>query len=219
MEKLINSLANGQVPVIWQNKAYPSLRGLGSWRENLMNRIEQLKNFEKAPDEDIKMVYINRLFNPQSYLTAIKQIKGSTEGLELNKLTTVTQVTAMAPTEITSPPPKRDGAYIFGLFVEGARYDYNTKQLEDSLPKQMFSLVPVIWCRATLIQEGKITKFGWSHDRTVYVCPVYKTCFRLRQFVFEAQFSTKKDPRKWILAGVACILDVEGVSEVYVKPK
>merc|ERR1719337_483874 len=88
------------------------------------------------------MVYINRLFNPQSYLTAIKQIKGSTEGLELNKLTTITQVTAMTPPEITAPPPKRDGAYIFGLFVEGARYDYNTKQLEDSLPKQMFSLVP-----------------------------------------------------------------------------
>jgi len=219
MEKLINSLANGQVPVIWQNKAYPSLRGLGSWLTNLADRCGQLEEFTRSPDEDMKMVYINRLFNPQSYLTAIKQIKGSTEGLELNKLTTITQVTAMTPPEITAPPPKRDGAYIFGLFVEGARYDYNTKQLEDSLPKQMFSLVPVIWCRATLIQEGKVTKFGWSHDRTVYVCPVYKTCFRLRQFVFEAQFSTKKDPRKWILAGVACILDVEGVSEVYIKPK
>ena len=70
-----------------------------------------------------------------------------------------------------------------------------------------------------LIQEGKASKFGWSNDRTIYICPVYKTCFRLRQFVFGAQLNTKKDPRKWILAGVACILDVEGVSEVFVKPK
>jgi len=31
MEKLINSLANGRVPVSWEKWAYPSLRGLGSW--------------------------------------------------------------------------------------------------------------------------------------------------------------------------------------------
>jgi dynein heavy chain len=45
-------------------------------------------------------------------------------------------------------PPKKDGAYIFGLFVEGARYDFINRVLEDSLPKQMFSLVPVVWCKA-----------------------------------------------------------------------
>merc|ERR1712151_792852 len=135
-------------------------------------------------------------------------------GLEIK-----TDITSMAAEEVTSVPAKRDGAYIFGLFVEGARYDFDSRQLEDSLPKQMFSLVPTVWCRAVLIQEGKVVKFGWSHDRSIHICPVYKTCFRLRQFVFDAQFPTKKDARKWVLAGVACILDVEGVSEVFKKPK
>lgn len=102
------------------------------------------------------------------------------EGLELNKLEIRTEITAKAAEEVDSVPNKRDGAYIFGLFVEGARYDFNSRQLEDSLPKQMFSLVPVVWCRAILIQEGKVVKFGWSNDRGIYVCPVYKTCFRLR---------------------------------------
>lgn len=139
--------------------------------------------------------------------------------MELNKLEINTEITSKAAEEVDAVPAKRDGAYIFGLFVEGARYDFNSRQLEDSLPKQMFSLVPVVWCRAILIQEGKVKVFGMSHDRGIYVCPVYKTCFRLRQFVFEAQFPTKKDARKWILAGVACILDVEGVSEVFKKPK
>jgi len=139
--------------------------------------------------------------------------------LELNKLEINTEITPKAAEEVDSGPAKRDGAYIFGLFVEGARYDFNTRQLEDSLPKQMFSLVPVVWAKAVLIQEGKVRKFGHALDRGTYICPVYKTCFRLRQFVFEAQFPTKKDARKWILAGVACILDVEGVSEVFKKPK
>jgi len=75
----------------------------------------------------MKMVYINRLFNPQSYLTAIKQIKGSSEGLELNKLTIFTELTPKAPADVTGPPPKRDGAYIYGLFVEGARYDFSSR--------------------------------------------------------------------------------------------
>jgi len=141
------------------------------------------------------------------------------ESLELNKLEVNTEITPKTAEEVDSVPAKRDGAYIFGLFVEGARYDFNTRQLEDALPKQMFCLVPVIWCRAVLVQEGKITKFGHSLDRGTYIRPVYKTAFRLRQFVFGAQFPTKKDARKWILAGVACILDVEGVSEVYKKPK
>ena len=59
-----------------------------------------------------------------------------------------------AAEEITQPPAKRDGAHVFGLFVEGARYDFNSKMLEDALPKQMFSLVPVIWAKAVLIKEG-----------------------------------------------------------------
>jgi dynein heavy chain len=113
-------------------------------------------------------------------LTAIKQVKGNSEGLELNKLTIKTELTNKSAEEVQGPPAKRDGAHIFGLFVEGARYDFNNKILEDSLPKQMFSLVPVIWAKAVLIKEGIVTGFGLSNDRTVYICPVYKTAFRLR---------------------------------------
>jgi len=64
MERLIQSLANGKVPVVWQNKAYPSMRGLGSWLQNLDKRCGQLEEWTRSPDEDMKLVYINRLFNP-----------------------------------------------------------------------------------------------------------------------------------------------------------
>lgn len=52
----------------------------------------------------------------------------------------------MAAEEVNEPPNKSEGAYIFGMFVSGARYDQNNRMLEESLPKQMFSIVPVIWC-------------------------------------------------------------------------
>jgi dynein heavy chain len=37
--------------------------------------------------------------------------------------------------------------------------------------------------------------------------------------VFPAQLKTKAPPAKWVLAGVALILDVEGVSDAYAPGK
>lgn len=111
-------------------------------------------------------------------------------------------------------PPVREGkgAYVFGFQVEGARWDMGGNNLEESEPKKQFSVVPVILCKAVL--EGK-------EDKQSYQCPVYKTDMRGGiGFVFTAQLrSSKYPPAKWILAGVAMILDVEGVSDAFVAGK
>jgi len=72
MEQIIDSLALNRVPVAWTNLAYPSKRGLASWLVNLMKRIDQLNQFKDDPTTIPKVVVISRLFNPQSFLTAIK---------------------------------------------------------------------------------------------------------------------------------------------------
>jgi len=58
-----------------------------------------------------------------------------------------------------------------------------------------------------------------KEDKGVYQCPVYKTENRGNTYVFTAQLKTKHSPQKWILAGVALILDVEGVSDAYAPGK
>lgn len=46
-------------------------------------------------------------------------------------------------------------------------------------------------------------------EKNIYQCPVYKTRTRgLTNFVFQAQLKTKTNPQKWIIGGVAMILDV-----------
>lgn len=82
------------------------------------------------------------------------------------------------------------------------------QQLEESRPKEMFNLMPVTLCKAQVLQnnEGK-------EDKSIYSCPAYKTEDRGKTFVFMAQLKTRYAPRKWILAGVAILMDVEGVSE------
>ena len=112
--------------------------------------------------------------------------------------------------EADLPWPIKEGAYVFGFQVEGARWENQIGVLEESLPKKPFSVVPVIQCFATPIIDGA------KEDKSVYNCPVYKTIARGNTFVFKAQMKTTKyPPAKWIIAGVALILDVEGVSDAF----
>jgi len=78
--------------------------------------------------------------------------------------------------------------------------------MEESIPKAQFSVIPVVHCKAGMMVEGKV-------DKGAYQCPCYMTTNRDKSYVFTAQLKTKHNPAKWVLAGAALILDVEGVSD------
>lgn len=156
---------------------------------------------------------MNRLFNPQSFLTAIKQVYAREKQQELNKLTVQTDVLKKLYWEPDLPPVK-EGAYVFGFQVEGARWEPAVGQLEESRPKKLFSVMPVVNCRAAIVANHDA-----KEDKSVYQCPVYKTESRGNTYVFTAQLKTKLPPQKWILAGVALLLDVEGVSDAFAPGK
>jgi dynein heavy chain len=119
---------------------------------------------------------------------------------ELDKLQTWTDVTKKMNIEDVDGP-SRDGAYIIGLNVQGARWDVMNGVLERSKPKEMFCKMPIINVRA--ITSDKVDTNGY------YICPTYKTIFRGPTFVFCAQLKSKANPGKWVLAGVALIMDVQ----------
>ena len=48
---------------------------------------------------------------------------------------------------------------------------------------------------------------------------MYKTEIRGDTYVFTAQLKTKHASAKWVLAGAALILDVEGVSDAFLPGK
>ena len=52
----------------------------------------------------------------------------------------------------------RLGAYIKGLFLEGARYDRKSRKLAESQPKVLFDTMPVIWiCPAKRDELQQVT--------------------------------------------------------------
>jgi dynein heavy chain len=42
----------------------------------------------------------------------------------------------------------KEGAYVYGFVLEGARWDIQLGCLEESKPKEMFSVLPVVYCKA-----------------------------------------------------------------------
>jgi dynein heavy chain, axonemal len=205
MDILIDAIFLDRVPSTWAKLAFPSIRGLGSWLDNLKDRLEQISAWKEDPLNIPRVTYLNRLFNPQSFLTAIKQVVSQANKYELNKLYIQTDITKRQIEQIEPVTKEKTflGAYVTGMFVQGARWDVNNGCIEESLPKKLFSKVPVVFCRALQLQpEGK-------EDKTFYQCPVYKTELRGATYVFTAQLKTRSPPDKWVLAGVAVILDVE----------
>jgi dynein heavy chain len=74
METLMNAIYFNAVPATWAKFAFPSARGLGSWLLNLKHRLDQLNLWKDNPQSIPGVTFINRLFNPQSFLTATKQV-------------------------------------------------------------------------------------------------------------------------------------------------
>lgn len=197
MERLMKALATDAVPPSWRNLAYPSLRPLGSWLQNLLARCQQL--VEWTTDLGVpKVVWLSGLFNPQSFLTAVMQTTARRNDWPLDKTVVLTEVTKKTPDQIDAP--SRDGAFIHGLTLEGARWDDKAAALDDSKPKELFCTMPVILVKAVTADKAEM--------KDAYQCPVYTTEARFREEVFTAQLKSKHSWIKWTLAGVCMFLDV-----------
>jgi dynein heavy chain len=199
METIMNCLFLDRIPPSWAKLAWPSLRPLASWLHDMSMRIVQLQDWVANPLEVPRVTWLSGLINPQSFLTAVMQQTAQAHGQELDKLVVQTDVTKKASADDVDAP-SRDGAYISGLFLQGARWDTKTAIVDKSLPREMYCPMPVINVRAVSAEKGLETG--------VYKCPVYKTESRGPTFVFRAQLRTKSPPARWIMAGVALICDI-----------
>ena len=110
--------------------------------------------------------------------------------------------------EITEGP--EDGVYLYGLYLEGARFDYEIGEITDSKPGRMYELLPAIHFKPAT---------GHKQAPGTYACPVYKTAVRKgvlsttgmsTNFVVavELPISSSDTEQKWILAGVAALCNL-----------
>jgi len=114
--------------------------------------------------------------------------------------------------DIKSSP--EDGVYIRGLFLEGCRWSFEENSLTDSIPKQLYTPLPII--HLDPVKDRDEVKEG------IYRCPVYKILSRFgtlsttghsTNFIMWIELPSRRnnisnnllmaDDEAWIKAGVA----------------
>eukprot|EP00961_Rhodomonas_salina_P101509 1365944-Rhodomonas_salina.1 len=108
-----------------------------------------------------QVTWLSGLFSPQSFLTAVKQTTARRNEWALDRTENQTDVTRYwEPGQV--PGLNKEGAYVTGLTMEGARWDEKIASIEESRPKDQFCKMPIILIKA--VQADKI-------ETNVYSCP------------------------------------------------
>jgi dynein heavy chain len=207
MEAIENALFFDTVPPHWGVILGPSTKPLGAWFTDVLERVK----FLEAWIGDFALpstVWLGGLFNPQAFLTAISQQTARKNEWPLDKVVLTVDVTKKYNAGDFSSPP-REGAYLYGLYMAGARWDTQTGLIQDARLKELCPPMPVIFCKAIPVDKEDL--------RGTYSCPTFKTVERGRAkeavavglcpgFVWYFNLKTKAHPNKWTLAGCAMTL-------------
>jgi len=194
----VDALFLARVPPLWVKKSQLDMPTMGAWFSNIVGRAEQLTTWLKGGRPNV--FWLTGMFNPQGFLTANRQEvcrKHSKEGWALDDVVNLTRVVNMEREEVRKGPD--EGVYIYGLFLDGCRWDKPTNKLADSVPKVLFAPLPVLLVTGQLSTEKKADSFSYSAP-----CYTNKTRRGLN-FVFAVDLRSEEPPQKWTLRGV-CLL-------------
>ena len=136
LERMFDALYHSAVPQSWQH--YPSLKPLGSWSRDLSARVAQLKRWHE--EELPKVFWLGGLMFPTGFLTALLQHTARRGGVSIEGLSWEWTVMSTAESAVVSRP--KDGAYIKGLYMEGARWDADNGCMAEAGTMELYSAMP-----------------------------------------------------------------------------
>ncbi|XP_018316536.1 dynein heavy chain 8, axonemal [Mycetomoellerius zeteki] len=196
----LDNIYDARIPKTWKARSWESA-SLGFWFMELLERNQQFSTWLQSGRPS--KFWITGFFNPQGFLTAMKQEITRAHKWALDNVMLHNEVLSKIPEEIKAPPP--EGVYVYGLFLEGAGWDRRNVRLCESANKVLYVLMPVVHIFA-LHNADKIPLP--NKGLKLYQCPVYKKPQRTYMLLVTSLWlQTLKNPDYWILRGVALLCD------------
>lgn len=106
--------------------------------------------------------------------------------------------------------PASGGAYVYGAFLHGCRWDVDSQKLAEAKPRQLFTPAPMMWIKPCSTQDLP----EYKH----FECPMYRTSERRgtlsttghsTNFVLFVRMPTSQSQDHWVQRGVALILSLD----------
>ena len=207
LEMMYKSFVINQVPQLWSNVAYPSLKPLASWVLDLHARIKFMNSWLTLGTPDV--FPLPALFFPQGFLTGVLQTHARKYLISINSLKFTYKIVEPAAAGDENTQKDHDGVFVSGLWMEGMRWETDRGQIADPNPGEMFSLLP---------NMHFLPAAGVKKMPNTYVCPVYKISTRQGQlsttgistnFVCAIDLPTSEHEDVWIMRGAACLCNLD----------
>jgi len=202
LDALGDSLYNAFLPALWRRLCPDTQKPLGSWMAHFTRRHSQYENWIGFGEPAV--IWLSGLHIPESYLTALVQTACRMKNWPLDKSTLYTSVTDYTDAEEV-PSALETGCYVAGLYLEGAAWDAQRRQLRRQEPKVLVQELPIL--QVIPIEASKL-KLQNTFKTPVYVTQARRNAMGVG-LVFEADLATHEHSSHWVLQGVALSLNVD----------